>query len=866
VDTVRNRIWLAFALAATPVLTGGAVFLEGLTGQNPLSLLGRARSEGPTHSGPIQITADDRTLWVANPDNNSVTVIEVAGDANRKLAEIAVGEEPQNVAISPDGKTVYVSNTVSGTVSVIRADGGRSRVIKTLRVGTEPYGMALTPNGDKLYVANARSNDVSVIDAKANHVVRTIDGVGLEPRGVAITNDGDRRDRDEKVYVTQFLGVDRPGTIIGADDYKEGRVTVISTRNDRVLGEVVLEPMAQTGFRAAGDALARIPPGAEFTFVTGAFPNMLNSIAIKGARAYLPNTAASPDGPVRFNVNVQAFLSVIDTRSDTEGQANGQTQTINMNRGINFEAPGRIFIGVPWAVAFKHDADEGYVVAAASNLLVRVVLDGDGTPTINAPLQAGDPGAVVRIPVGQNPRGITINSEDTRAYVMNEVSRDVSVVDLSTNQVIATVQSADLPAAGTDEATALIGKAVFNSSTGVHLPQLGAEVGNRLSSEGWSGCVSCHPFGLTDGVVWIFAAGPRRTIPLNFTFNPRDPDDIKLLNHSAINDEFQDFELNIRGVSGGAGLITLADGVTPDAVAQLGAPTTGRSALLDAMTFYVAHAVRAPISPLAEKRRHGREARDIRRGRELFEEANCASCHGGGGWASGRRFFTPPPDPALISSGQIVSVLRKVGTFDPANVNEVRANAAPPLGADGYNPPSLLGAHALGPYLHNGSAPSLAAVLDLAVHRTAGTGGEDLLTRSKDRVALATFLASIDASTEPFEIPGPHPAKRRGQGPSAAERRASAFELRLERVYPNPIRERATIAFTLPNAGPARLAIYDLLGRRVASLVDGFQPAGRHEVSWNGRGDGGARIWPGIYFVRLEAAGRVVRSSIAIAR
>ncbi|HEY2955366.1 MAG TPA: beta-propeller fold lactonase family protein [Candidatus Eisenbacteria bacterium] len=864
-DAVRNRIWFAFALVATPILTGGAVFLEDLTGRNPLSLRARVRSEGPTRSGPIQIGPDDRTVWVANPDANSVTAIDVRDDANRKLVEIPVGEEPQNVAISPDGRTVYVSNTVSGTVSVIHADGRHSRVIRTLQVGTEPYGIALTPGGDKLYVANARSNDVSVIDTEKNKVIRTIVGVGLEPRGIAITNDGDRRHRDEKVYVTQFLGVDRPGTVIGADDYKEGRVTVISTRSDRVLREVRLAPMAVTGFKALGDALGRVPPGPQPTFDTGAFPNMLNSVVIKGDRAYLPNTAASPNGPVRFNVNVQAFLSVIDVDSDAEGQANGKRQTINMNRGINFEAPGRIFIGVPWAVAFEHDADEGYVVAAASNLLVRVVLDSDGTPTINAPLQAGDPGAVVRIPVGQNPRGITINSADTRAYVMNEVSRDVSVVDLGTHQVMATVPSSDLPAPGTDAARALIGKAVFNSSTGVHLPPLGVEVGNRLSSEGWSGCVSCHPFGLTDGVVWIFATGPRRTIPLNFSFNPRDPRDIKLLNHSAINDELQDFELNIRNVSGGAGLITLADGTTPDpGVAQLGAPTTGRSALLDAMTFYIAHAVRTPISPLA-RQRHGRGARDIRRGRELFEEANCASCHGGGGWASGRRFFTPPPDPGLISSGQIVGVLRKVGTFDPANVNEVRANAASPLGADGYNPPSLLGDHGLGPYLHNGSAPSLAAVLDLVPHRTAGTGGEDLLADRRDRAALATFLASIDASTEPFGIAGPAPARPRPR-PAGAEVADAAYPLRIERVYPNPVRERATIAFTLPGAGPVRLAVYDLLGRRVAVLADGARAAGRHEVTWNARGDGGARAWPGIYFVRLEAAGRVTRSAIAIAR
>ena len=47
----------------------------------------------------------------------------------------------------------------------------------------------------------------------------------------------------------------------------------------------------------------------------------------------------------------------------------------------------------------------------------------------------------------------------------------------------------------------------------------------RLSSEGWQNCASCHFEGLTDGVVCVFGAGPRKSVPLNATFNPRDPDE-----------------------------------------------------------------------------------------------------------------------------------------------------------------------------------------------------------------------------------------------------------------------------------------------------------------------------------------------------
>jgi cytochrome c peroxidase len=55
---------------------------------------------------------------------------------------------------------------------------------------------------------------------------------------------------------------------------------------------------------------------------------------------------------------------------------------------------------------------------------------------------------------------------------------------------------------------------------------------DRLSSEGWQSCASCHFKGLTDGVVWQFAAGPRKSVPLNATFNPHRRNEQRVLNYS----------------------------------------------------------------------------------------------------------------------------------------------------------------------------------------------------------------------------------------------------------------------------------------------------------------------------------------------
>ena len=51
----------------------------------------QTQAAGPTTSSPIALTPDDRFVWVANPDNNSVSVVRVENDANQLVAEIPVG-------------------------------------------------------------------------------------------------------------------------------------------------------------------------------------------------------------------------------------------------------------------------------------------------------------------------------------------------------------------------------------------------------------------------------------------------------------------------------------------------------------------------------------------------------------------------------------------------------------------------------------------------------------------------------------------------------------------------------------------------------------------------------------------------------
>lgn len=77
-------------------------------------------------------------------------------------------------------------------------------------------------------------------------------------------------------------------------------------------------------------------------------------------------------------------------------------------------------------------------------------------------------------------------------------------------------------------------------------------------------------------------------------------------------------------------------------------------------------------------------------------------------------------------------------------------------------------------------------------------------------------------------------------------------------VRPNPARGGVSIAFGLREATTVAFDVLDLSGRRVAALPVRDFDAGERTATWDGRGDAGARLPAGLYFVRMTAGGRVV--------
>jgi len=71
----------------------------------------------------------------------------------------------------------------------------------------------------------------------------------------------------------------------------------------------------------------------------------------------------------------------------------------------------------------------------------------------------------------------------------------------------------------------------------------------------------------------------------------------------------------------------------------------------------------------------------------------------------------------------------------------------------------------------------------------------------------------------------------------------------LDQNHPNPFNPVTTISFALPEPAYVTLSIYNILGEKMATVVDGNLDAGYHTAEWNG-----SNVASGIYLYRIETA------------
>lgn len=600
----------------------------------------------PSRSSAIAISEDSARVAMVNPDDGSLSVFSTTDHA--RTAKLATGGNPSSVVLAADNTTAYVANRADGTVVRITGiAGGTPAINATVEVGAEPTGLALSPSGKRLFVAEFAQSRVSVIDTARMQVETTIPID--RPRALLVTNNGDRNDADEQLIVAQYFGVPVAGKE-ARDDGRTGRVVTYSLANLTALRAITLSPI-DSGFIA--ENVAGTPP-----VVTS--PNQLSALAVAGDRVYITSVSASPQGPARFDNNVFPVVYVADLTSGTE--VRDATGTTNLARKIYDAHPTpsaqnpRFIPGELSDIAFLGDTNIAYTIGRAGDVMLRLTYGANvaigSTQNLEIDLAGND-----TIGRCQNPIGLAVSQELGRAYVNCWVTRRLGVVDLSTQQLAQTFESAPGPKNAT-EAAILRGQRFYFTGRG----RWSAAVANGAKGgEGWSSCGSCHPDGLTDNITWIFGSGPRQTTSMDGTFSHGPgPQKLRLLNWTAINDELHDFEPNTRDVSGGLGAITSAavladcnklDKETPVALQLNGANIPGVGKPLkeladDPVLALCAHKdwddieqFTKTIAPVRAQKLV--DPQQVARGRQLFVDGGCAGCHGGAGWTVSRRFYAP---------------------------------------------------------------------------------------------------------------------------------------------------------------------------------------------------------------------------------
>jgi len=647
-----------------------------------------------SRSSSIALTGDDNRAVVPNRQKASVSIIRVRNadgtDASQLLAEVPVGKEPRFVAVAPNDSRAYVTNAFDGTMSVIDLTANTPVAVgNAIDVGVEPRGIAITPNGTYAFIAGNVTGDVVVVRLANNEVVGRVH-TGGNPYAIAISNDGDKHDNDERVYVTQLFGesidANRPE---GFDDAKRGVVNsfvvgdAVASAATATVSRLVLEPLV-SGFNAdrrnfcpltrtalqtagtvkyfnsgadgAGNGAANLANQTYCPDVASAnidaagpigrvaqkvYPNMLFGALLRGPLLYVPNVGAQPEPPVNFNTNVQALVGVLSTVTHTDTPF-----SVNLNTYVPREATpavptaslDKLFLNDIVAIDADKAGRDFLIVSRGGNFVIRASI---GTDFKLNTLDANN--AARRFQTGNLPTGVVMARTGLRAYVNNELNTSVSALNLSDNTVITRdIESSAPPAPGSQEHRNLVGKLAFFTALGI--PDKLDNTGDgqfdvalrdinplahrgKASNNAWSSCASCHDDGHADGVTWIFPTGPRQTIPLEGTFARNNLDDQRILNWSAIRGSVTDFNNNSRAVQGGVGFASNVDGVDKSAQVFNHGPTRGISDSLDAMSEWVA-TVRAPRMPAIS-------ANTETNGRAAFLN-HCAGCHGGTKWTKSR--------------------------------------------------------------------------------------------------------------------------------------------------------------------------------------------------------------------------------------
>ena len=203
-------------------------------------------------------------------------------------------------------------------------------------------------------------------------------------------------------------------------------------------------------------------------------------------------------------------------------------------------------------------------------------------------------------------------------------------------------------------------------------------------------------------------------------------------------------------------------------------------------------------------------------------------------------------DTAWVGSGPQNTVLH----IAAVNIEDPRAPQLVTIIGVPVDTVSLVG---MGGFLYAGSSPT-GAIIDAHEPLTARCVGtinaEGRFGRANGIEAKDGHIWSIDnnVSSRGIDVYLPQCEIATSSLPSATFfRRMDVF------AQPNPSNPSVQIRFALPTAGPANVSVFDIRGRRVATLLRGWTPAGPHSVNWIGEDVSGRSVSSGVYLVTVRS-------------
>jgi len=435
----RNQTGLRTGVVTGLVLLAAVFIAIGIWTDRPVRAAAHdAQGDVLDYASPLEVllSPDGARLYVLCQQSEEVRVLDASSYA--VIKNIAVGRVPRGFSLSASGDRLFVTNSWDDTLSVI--DTGTLAVVATWPVGAEPSSVVEDRAGKRLFVANRISGNVVVLDAQTGTTEKWL-MAGRGASYLTLSPDGSR------IYATHIYPNPSPHRTA-----PESEITVIDTTRAVVVDRIPLHAIAGV-FHLAFSGDGRLGAVAEY------HPKNLVPLA------HLEHGWAFADTLTLFGADV------------------GKPVEVPLDELERYASQ-------PFGVAIAPDKSHIYVTCGGSENvtvvdvphLLRFIQMHPG-PYVQD-LSASANYVVTRIPVGHNPRGLTLSRDGRRLFVANRLEDTISVIDTRTDRVVSTITLA-----GPKTISVLRrGEQAFYTA--------------RYSFQGQIGCATCHIDSTFDGLTW----------------------------------------------------------------------------------------------------------------------------------------------------------------------------------------------------------------------------------------------------------------------------------------------------------------------------------------------------------------------------